>query len=214
MKAQAGLPINSTIELMEIKQRAYATQIGYEFDEDRLRHSWQDSSGSRSFSVGYGEISRDRQTLTERNAWLRNAGLFWMGLGVLLTIFNYYERQSATPSFWLFIGAACYIAYHFRSTHYTIIPSDKGNLLVIMDADGDSILREIEKRRADFFLREYDFFPENEHPEQLRKRFNWLHEEGALSDDDLANRLRKVDENDPTVQMVRQVLASHQPPLK
>ena len=197
---------------MEIKQRAQSTRIEYVFEEDRLRYSWQDSSGSRSFSVGYSEISRDRQTLLERTAWLRNAGLLWIGLGVLLTIINYYERQSAVPSIWLFIGAACYAAYHFRSISYTIIPSEKGNLLVIMNDDGSRILREIEERRADYFRREYDFFSGDEHPEQLRKRFNWLHSEGALSDEDLANRLRKVDESDPTVQMVKQVLASHQAP--
>lgn len=78
---------------IEIKQRAQSTRIEYVFEEDRLRYSWQDSSGSRSFTVGYGEISRDRQTLVERNAWLRNVGLFWIGLGLLLTIFNYYEGK-------------------------------------------------------------------------------------------------------------------------
>ena len=198
----------------QIKQRAQSTRIEYVFEEDRLRHSWQDSSGSRSFSVGYGETSRDRQTLVERNAWLRNAGLFWMALGIVVTAIDYHERQSLIPSIWLFLGAACYAAYRLRSISYTIVPSEKGNLLVIMDADGERILRELESRRADYFRREYDFYPENDHPEQLRKRFNWLHSEGALSDEDLANRLRKVDEGDPTVQMVRQALASHQAPPK
>lgn len=118
------------------------------------------------------------------------------------------------PSIWLFLGAACYVAYQFRSISYTVIPSEKGKLLVIMNNDGTRILREIEERRADYFRREYDFFPENEHPEQLRKRFNWLHSEDAFSDEDLANRLRKVDESDPTVKMINQVLASHQLPPK
>lgn len=66
---------------MEIQQRRFSNRIGYVFGDDEVHYSVQDSSGSRSFSVGYGDIGRDRQTLTERNQWLRNAGMLWGGWG-------------------------------------------------------------------------------------------------------------------------------------
>ena len=82
--------------------------------------------------------------------------------------------------------------YRFRSTRFTLVPSDKCNLCVIDKADGARILDEIARRRASWLRNEYDFMPEGETPEQHRKRFNWLHREGVLSDEELAERLAQV----------------------
>ena len=95
------------------------------------------------------------------------------------------------------VGAACYAAYRYRTTRFTIVPTDKGNLCVIDDADGQRILAEIESRRAQQYRSEYDFMPEGDSPEQLRGRFKWLHKEGVLSDDELRQRMVTVDALDP-----------------
>ncbi|MEZ0470359.1 hypothetical protein [Luteimonas salinilitoris] len=39
--------------------------------------------------------------------------------------------------------------------------------------------------------------PEGESPDQHRNRFKWLHREGALSDEELDQRLAVVDVNGP-----------------
>ena len=162
-----------------------------------MQYSLQDSSGSRSFSVPYVDISRDRQTLVERNAWLRNAGLLWLALGAVITVTAWFGAHRFQPSMWLFIGGGCYLAYRLRSTPFVIIPSEKGNLLAIDDDDGRRIVSEIESRRAAQFRAQYDFMPDGDTPEQLRNRFTWLHKEGVLSDEDLRERLRRVDALDP-----------------
>lgn len=110
---------------------------------------------------------------------------------------TWFDKQQLVPSMWLFLGAGCYAVYHFRSTHFTILPSDKGNLLVIDDADGSRIIQELESRRAAQFRSEYDFMPEGDTPDQHRHRFKWLHREGALTDDELKQRLAVVDASDP-----------------
>ena len=181
---------------MEILQNRNSNRIRYVFGEEEVQYSIQDSSGSRSFSVAYSDISRDRQTFIERNAWLRNASLLWIGLGAVLTAMAAIKGQFA-PSMWLFIGAGCYAVYHFRTTHFTIVPSEKGNLLVIDGDEGQRILKEIESRRADYYRREYDFMPESDSPEQHRNRFKWLHREGVLSEEELKQRLAVVDASDP-----------------
>lgn len=178
---------------MEIAQRRNANRIRYVFGEQNLQYQLQDGSGSRSFSVDYTDISRDRQTLVERNDWLRNVGLLWLALGVVMTAVEWIGGEVGVPSFWLFIGAGCYAVYRLRSTPFTILPTSKGNLLVIDNADGARILKEISTRRAAAYRAEYDFFPESDSPEQHRRRFKWLHEEGALSDDELRERLERVD---------------------
>lgn len=182
---------------MEISQRRHSNRIRYEFGADELQYHLQDGSGSRSFAVPYLGISRDRQTLEERSQWLRNVSLLWMVLGAGYTMWQYMGGRMGMPSIWLFLGALCYVVYHFRRTRFTIVPSDKGNLLVIDDASGARILDEIASRRARQFRDEYDFMPDGDTPDQHRNRFRWLHREGALSDEELQQRLGVVDATDP-----------------
>jgi hypothetical protein len=177
---------------VEILQSRHSNHIRYMFDTDEIHYFIEDSSGSRSFSVAYSDISRDRQVFVERNAWLRNIGLLWLALGAVITGMAAIKGQFA-PSLWLFLGAGCYGAYHFRTTRFTLVPSEKGNLLVIDGDDAQRILAELESRRAAYFRRAYDRMPQDETAEQHRNRFRWLHREGALSDDELAQRLAMVD---------------------
>ena len=182
---------------MEIRQQKNSNKIRFAFGEDALDYSLEDSSGSRSYSVPYTDISRDRQTLVERNQWLGNVGLLWLILGAGLTAFSFMGDAGPKVSIWLWFGAACYLAYRYRTTRFTIVPTDKGNLCVIDDADGQRILEQIESHRARQFRSEYDFMPEGDSPEQHRARFKWLHKEGALSDDEFRQRMATVDALDP-----------------
>jgi hypothetical protein len=188
---------------LEIKQSRHSNRIGFDFKDDELQYSLTDSSGSRSFSVPYTDISRDRQTLEERNQWLRNVGLLWMAIGAFTTLASWIGKQAFLPSYWLLIGAGCYAAYRFRTTKFTILPTDRGNILVIDDSDGPRVMQEIETRRAAQFRQEYDYINANEAPEQQRNRYKWLHREGALSDAELQQRLLGVEaEEEPTVAVV------------
>jgi hypothetical protein len=178
---------------MEIKQKHGSHRTRYVFEENSLDYEWQDSSGSRRFSVAYTDISRDRQTLTQRNTWLRNAGLLWGVLGLVWLAVGLADGQWGRGVFWTVLGAGCYTIYHLRVVRYLVVPCDKGNLMVLDDEDGKRIVAEMETRRARQFRDEYDFFPENDTPEQLRNRFQWLHREGALSDAEYQQRLAMVE---------------------
>ena len=172
---------------MEVQQRHGATRLRYRFDTDSVEYRVEDSSGSRTFNVAYTELSRDRQELLERNEWFRNAGMLWMLIGVVFTALSFGGERPAI-SLWFWIGLLCYLIFRLRTTRYTIIPSDKGNLLVIHNGDHDRIVKELEMRRADQFRREYDFVPDGDEPDNYRKRLDWLKREGALSDEDVEKR--------------------------
>jgi hypothetical protein len=178
---------------MKISQKRHRNAAAFDFGEDRLRYRIEDASGSREFQVDYEALSTDRETVIERNGWLGNVGLIWLGLGAVLTVLSFAGDKPAL-SMWLWIGAACYAAYRWRTTRYTVIPSDAGRLFVIDDADGPRIIEEIERRRAATFKRRYDVMPANEPHDALERRFRWLHEQGALTDDELSQRLVAVAE--------------------
>jgi len=176
-----------------MKQSRHSNRIRYVFGEDEVQYSLEDGAGRRSFSVPYTQISRDRQTLEERNSWLRNVGLLWMLLGAGLTVASYVGEGPFKLSFWVWVGAFCYAVYYFRRTKFTILPSDKGNLFVIEDADGPGVIQELESRRAAQFLREYDFIDEDETPAQQLRRFKWLQSEGALSEEEFEKRVGMIE---------------------
>lgn len=194
---------------MELKQKRNSNRIAYVFGEDEVKYTLEDGSGVRSFSIPYSDISRDRESLEERNQWLGNVGLLWLALGAVLTVMSFMSDTVFRPSIWLFIGLGCYAVYWFRRTRFTVLPSEKGNLLVINDALAPEILKEIETRRADQFRREYDFVAADDTPEQQRKRYKWLHSEGALSDEDLQQRLAMIE----TTDMLKMQSASVSPRL-
>jgi len=184
---------------MEISQKRGGASTRYVFHDDRVEYAFKDSSVSRTFSVPYTDISRDREGLTERNVWFRNVGYFWLGLGVLLLVVSWREGEIGHGALWAVLGAGCLAAYYGYPTRYRIIPSNKGNLLILdHDESADRIESEIAERRAAQFRGEYDFFPDGESPQQLRNRFNWLHREGALSDEELQERLARIEAGEQT----------------
>ena len=61
------------------------------------------------------------------------------------------------------------------------------------------------QRRAAQFRGEYDFFPDGESPQQLRNRFNWLHREGALSEEELQDRLARIEAGDQVADVAIQI---------
>lgn len=195
---------------MEIKQKKHSTRVRYAFGAEELEYCVEDGAGSRSFSVPYTQISRDRQTLVERNAWLRNVGLLWMALGAGLTALSLAGDAGLKISIWLWVGLACYGVYRVRVTRFTLVPTERGNLLVIDDADGERILGEIDAHRVACLRREFDFVPEHETSEQHRGRFRWLHRQGALSDAELEQRLADIDALDAS----RGAPASPQPGMR
>lgn len=182
---------------MDISQKKHSNRIRYVFGEDALDYRLEDSSGSRTFSVPYADLGRDRQTLVERNAWLRNVGLLWIVLGAALTGLSLSGEHGFRVSLWLWLGLACYAVYRVRTTRFIVLPTERGNLLVIDDADGERILDEIASRRVAYLRREFDFMPESDTPDQHRYRFKWLHREGVLTEGELQQRLATVDAMDP-----------------
>ena len=199
---------------MEVQQRHGATRLRYRFDTDSVEYRVEDSSGSRTFNVAYTELSRDPphdigavarfdQWVDDRFDVLRGReptdrilyaiseladfSVLWMLIGVVFTALSFGGERPAI-SLWFWIGLLCYLIFRLRTTRYTIIPSDKGNLLVIHNSDHDRIVNELETRRADQFRREYDFVPDGDEPDNYRKRLDWLKREGALSDEDVEKR--------------------------
>ena len=146
--------------------------------------------------MNYIGVSRDRQTLAERKTSYRMLALFWVALGSVMIGVSVLTNNTAaigTGSLWLILAAGSYAYYRRTLKEYVVVPSDSGNLLILEGETGRKVLQEIEHRRAISLRENYDFFPDGESPVQLRERFKWLLSEDAISKDQYAERMNRVD---------------------
>ncbi|HRQ63843.1 MAG TPA: hypothetical protein PKZ76_03090 [Xanthomonadaceae bacterium] len=174
------------------RQRRLGSETSFAFGQDSLKFTVKDKTGSNTVNTQYGNIGTDHDFLVERNTWLENVGYLWLALGAVFTVLIYLEGRFM-PSIWLLIGAGCVLVARLRTIRYTRIHTDNGAILVIDDAQKRTILKEIRERRIEQLRRWYDFIDANEDIGRQRARFEWLHEEGILSAEELSDRLQKIE---------------------
>src|SRR3546814_17766361 len=70
--------------------------------------------------------------------------------------------------------------FRSRVIRYRIIPAERCNVVIIDDATGAEVIRELESRRATQLRQRFDYLAADEHPEHQRRRIEWLGKQGAL----------------------------------
>ena len=183
----------ATFQNHQLVQSKAGTTATFVFSADELKYTLADKTSSATFKTPYTAQSRDHGFLVERNTWLMNVGWLWMALGAVLTVMRAVEANTFVPSFWLFIGAGCVGFVWLRTIRFTKIPCDNGTLMVMDDAQKPALMAELEARKIDQLRRWHDFIDANEDLARQRSRFEWLHEEGALDAETLAQRLGQLD---------------------
>lgn len=203
----------SAFQDYQVSQSKSGTVTTFDFGMDELKYTVADKTSSSTFKTPYTELSRDHGFLVERNTWLMNVGLLWTALGVLMTGVKFAQTRAVVPSVWLWIGLVCAGWAWFRTIRYLKIPSASGTLLIIEDDQKAAILADLNGRRVDQLRRWHDFIDANEEPARQRNRFNWLHEEGALNDEQLRERLARLQQFvAPTLQTSEVILPGDRSP--
>lgn len=174
-------------------QAKAGTKTTFDFGVDELKYTVVDKTSSTTFKTPYTGLSNDHGFLVERNTWLMNVGLIWIALGLLTTGVKFAETRTVVPSLWLWLGLACAGWAWVRTIRYLKIPTEHGTILLIEDSQKGSLLAELEGRRRDQLRRWHDFIDASEDPARQRARFNWLHEEGALTAEELDERVDRLD---------------------
>lgn len=167
---------------MEILQKRMANHIRFEFEDAALRYWIRDNSGEREMRVDYANIPKETRRVFERNNWLRNVGLMWCALGVImLGLAAAASRATLGSAFWLFIGASCLGFYKLTQTNYTVIDTDQGSIWVIENAQAETVLKELRDRRKTRLMSLYGSFnPDNDRTRELQK-YDWLVEQQVLT---------------------------------
>ena len=179
---------------MDISQKRFANRATFGFGDSELRYTVRDASGSNTVTVPYAEIERGQDEMVERNAWLRNAGIFWICLSLLIVAASDTTPRRLRGVGWMIIGLGCLIAYRFRTTTFTVLHSSKGRLFVIRnDATHDQILDAIDSRRRSQRREWYAHVDLENAPARETAKFDWLKAEGVISDAEHADAVAAID---------------------
>jgi len=174
-------------------QKKNGNKTEFSLGEKSINYSFNDGNSGRSFEVDYESISFDTSTFQQRNSWFRNVGLLWMILGAMLTVWMSMDKGKIVPSIWLVIGAVCYAIYFVRQTKYTIMESQKGNILIIEDKQHDAIKAAIENKRKEYFRKQYANINMDNDPEREMAKIEWLMEHKLITEkecDELSIKLQ------------------------
>lgn len=174
-------------------QSRFSTRTRFEFGKEDFVYRLDAEGNSHTYRMEYTELSSDRETLTERNTWWRNVGILWMLIGVVSGVINYAEHHIVRVPIWLWLGIICYAVYHFRLIRYQIIPAERCKVVIIDDAAGARIIDALTSARARQLRQRYDYITTDEHPDQQRRRFQWLGKQGAMDANEVSARLLQID---------------------
>lgn len=176
----------------QFKQKQSGTKTAFEFRPTALRYSVEDAGGQGTFSVPYEEIPSEAGELTERNAWFRNVAYLWMLIGVVSIVLHVSEHGELGGGFWLLIGGITYAVYRFKTVTYTVYDTRYGRVFVIRDKHHDRIVAELGERRAGALRSRFATVDAGNEPEDEVRKFEWLREEGAISDAEFEDYVRQI----------------------
>jgi hypothetical protein len=179
---------------MKIEQKKLSNVHTFDFKEKFFNFSYKDKSGSGDVDVAYANLPLKSSTKIEDNSWWRNAGYIWCGIGILNIGMGLAAGEGAAGrGFWLIVGLACIAVYHLTRVKYTVLGFDGGNVFIIQDGKThDRVLQELMERRKSQLRSLYGEVDLESNLERERAKFEYLKEQGVLSEDEADAKIRQA----------------------
>jgi hypothetical protein len=178
---------------MEFAQKRMATQTWFTFGERELKHRVRDNSGEIEFSVEYGAIPAAKRAVFNRNNWLRNVGLLWCVLGVVMIGLDVMGGSVGVGSgFWVFIGLGCLAFYRLTWSEFTVLDTSEGSIWIVRDQQHDAIMSAIGEKRTAHLLAWYRSFDFADDPQREIHTIEWLMKQDAMSKVEGAARIADI----------------------
>lgn len=178
---------------MIIKQKKSSNRTKFEFGDDEFKYSFADRRVSLDISIKYAQFPKSANKREERNEWLRNAGVFWILFGSAFFLTAVVNGESYVGKlFWIVLGGVCLAYYNYSATRYSVFPTEAGTVFIIRDQKHDDIVKEIMSRKKKLLLSWYGGIDYENEPEYEIQKFNWLRDQGALTDEEAKLKIDQV----------------------
>ena len=187
-----------TVEPQQVSyiQKRRDTLIKFDLRTDFVDYDIRDKSGTAGFRVAYGALPHRVDERNYRNEWLRNVGLLWVIIGVILAVLRF--SNDGTPfSIWLPVGLGCLLWYWLTIERYSALETPEGKILVLKDRQHDEIITELVNRRIAELKRRYAFIDhDNDKTSELNK-LNWLVDNKVVTEEEF--KLLKAELENPAL---------------
>lgn len=170
-----------------IVQKKNGNVISFDFREQDFVYSFQDKSLSQQKEILFTTVdTKDISTYTERPEWFRNVGIIW----IVLSIGEMILYRSGL--IWFLLACIFLLIYWFRTTHFSLLEWTGGNIFVLKDKYHDIIIDKIRSEKKSILRKRY--LPKDDQELQWAdvSRFEWLRDEGVISQDELREISEKI----------------------
>ena len=178
------------------QQRKISIKTDFKYGEEDLQYTIKKPNGSRTFVANYASITvANKNEMVEQNAWLRNAGILCLIIGVVHRGILILEADQLQTLVWLVSGAICLIIHAIAKTEFTVLSCDIGDILIIKDSKHDKVLEEIRRRRKNLIMGLYGDINIENNPEDEVAKFLWLKDQGYISEKKLHSIIEQIKEH-------------------
>lgn len=179
---------------MEIFQKKGSNRYTFTFKDDVVNFAYKDKSGSGDADIRYADFPKKCLILIEQNEWLRNVGFLWIFVGVVQIGFAItYDDFRSGVGFWLLVGIICVVWSYSTKITNSVFKTDHANVFVIQDSKHDQIVSELQARRRAQLLEWYGQIDFRGDRDKETAKFNWLLEEGILSQQETDIKLAEIE---------------------
>ncbi len=179
---------------MKIVQKKIGHRVQVELRDDDFVYTVRDLYGTKTFKVRYFDFEPDPLEEFQENrlpALFIGSFFFIMGVAQFL-MRGSNEKLGISGPIWILIGVLALLVYKLRLTTHILHATREGSVVFLKDEKYDEILRQISARRNSMLKAELDLVDPTADLAQEIAKFQWLREQGVLSDEELSERIREV----------------------
>jgi hypothetical protein len=178
---------------MKFNQKKWGNKSGFDLRETDFTYVFEDDSTETSLKHKYIDLPSEDECFNhaDKNILFLFLSISFFVGGFIQYLFYQFWKGEVRLSL-VTIGLVLVIMSRTTRTRYSVLPTDKGNVLVIKNKQHDEIITELYERRKQSFLKLYGGIDENNDCDYEIKKFDWLFEQGVIDENELAEFKTKV----------------------
>ncbi len=118
--------------------------------------------------------------------------MIWVVIGIVQIAARYAQEGRLQGSFWLVLGIGCLVVFRVARTAFTVHPAGDDQVATIRDKQHSTIVETLVTKRQERLARALGDVDMSQDPDREIAKFKWLAEQGAISEQEAAEKIGVV----------------------
>lgn len=175
---------------MLIKQKKFSNKCFFDFKDEFLSYTIEDSDSKNKFNIQYIDIPSDELNLAEieeKTAYFKYVSIF-----MLIYATATYFFQINYILFPIILSGIFYFLYLFSKTSFKIIQTEKGSIFIMDNKQKDLIFEMIAQKRK-LQLKSLHYYVDKDSSIQKETdKFNWLFNQEIISENEYIEKINEM----------------------